>query len=483
MTELHARDPAQNHPVRSRWLLSLLLTCTACAPSQSPTPPNIVLIYADDLGWRDLTVQGSSYYETPNIDRLATEGIRFTDAYANAPNCAPSRAALMSGQYAPRTGIYTVASAARGPAEERALLPVENETTLDLDVVTIAEVLSAAGYATGHAGKWHLGGEGFLPEDQGFTWSIAGNEAGAPPDYFYPYARGDRRVPGLEDGAEGEYLPERLVDESIGFIDRSQDSPFFLYLSHYTVHTPIQAREEITERYRAKAPSNGHENPTYAAMIESLDQGVGRILDALEERGLSDNTVVIFASDNGGFGPVTSMAPLRGSKGMLYEGGIRTPLIMRWPDEIEPGATSATPVIGVDLYPTLAELAGAPLPDTQPLDGVSLLPTLMRSGDVPERDLIWHFPAYLEADRSVADTWRTTPASALRRGPYKVIHFFEDDRWEVYDLSSDASETNDLAGARLELTEALRSGLQTWWTDIDAFVPTEPNPLYRGEAN
>ena len=483
MTELHARDPAQNHPVRSRWLLSLLLTCTACAPSQSPTPPNIVLIYADDLGWRDLTVQGSSYYETPNIDRLATEGIRFTDAYANAPNCAPSRAALMSGQYAPRTGIYTVASAARGPAEERALLPVENETTLDLDVVTIAEVLSAAGYATGHAGKWHLGGEGFLPEDQGFTWSIAGNEAGAPPDYFYPYARGDRRVPGLEDGAEGEYLPERLVDESIGFIDRSQDSPFFLYLSHYTVHTPIQAREEITERYRAKAPSNGHENPTYAAMIESLDQGVGRILDALEERGLSDNTVVIFASDNGGFGPVTSMAPLRGSKGMLYEGGIRTPLIMRWPDEIEPGATSATPVIGVDLYPTLAELAGAPLPDTQPLDGVSLLPTLMRSGDVPERDLIWHFPAYLEADRSVADTWRTTPASALRRGPYKVIHFFEDDRWEVYDLTSDESETNDLAGARPELTEALRSGLQTWWTDIDAFVPTEPNPLYRGEAN
>ena len=218
-------------------------------------------------------------------------------------------------------------------------------------------------------------------------------------------------------------------------------------------------------------------------MIESLDQGVGRILDALEARGLSDNTVVIFASDNGGFGPVTSMAPLRGSKGMLYEGGIRTPLIMRWPDGIEPGATSATPVIGVDLYPTLAELAGAPLPDTQPLDGVSLLPTLMGSGDVPERDLIWHFPAYLEADRSVADTWRTTPASALRRGPYKVIHFFEDDRWEVYDLTSDASETNDLAGARPELTEALRSGLQTWWTDIDAFVPTEPNPLYRGEAN
>jgi len=479
MNELRARDPAQNHRVRTRWLLSLLLACTACTPS----PPNIVLIYADDLGWRDLSVQGSGYYETPNIDRLAGEGIRFTDAYANAPNCAPSRAALMSGQYAPRTGIYTVASAARGPAEERALIPVENETTLDLDVGTIAEVLSGAGYATGHAGKWHLGGEGFLPENQGFTWSIAGNEAGAPPDYFFPYARGDRIVPGLEDGTEGEYLPERLVDESIGFIDRSQDGPFFLYLSHYTVHTPIQAREEITERYRAKPPSEGHENPTYAAMIESLDQGVGRILEALEERGLSDNTVVIFASDNGGFGTVTSMAPLRGSKGMLYEGGIRTPLVMRWPDGIKPGATSATPVIGVDLYPTLAELAGATLPDLQPLDGVSLLPALTGSGDVPDRDLIWHFPAYLEADRSVAGTWRTTPASALRRGAYKVIHFFEDDRWEVYDLTSDVSETNDLSAARPELTEALRSGLQTWWADVDAFIPTEPNPLYRGGAN
>ena len=465
------------------WLLPLLFLAASCTPTPSPTPPNIVLIYADDLGWRDLGVQGSRFYETPNIDRLAAEGMRFTDAYANAPNCAPSRAALISGQYAPRTRIYTVGSAERGPAEERALLPVENETTLGLDVVTIAEVLSDAGYATGHAGKWHLGGEGFLPEDQGFTWSIAGNEAGAPPDYFYPYARGDRRVPGLEDGAEGEYLPERLVDEGIDFIDRSREGPFFLYLSHYTVHTPIQAREEITERYRTKPPADGHDDPTYAAMIESLDQGVGRILDALEERGLSDNTVVIFASDNGGFGPVTSMAPLRGSKGMLYEGGIRTPLIVRWPAGVEPGTTSAAPVIGLDLFPTFAELAGAPLPDAQPLDGVSLVPALTGSGDVPERDLIWHFPAYLEADRSVSGTWRTTPASALRRGPYKVIHFFEDDRWEVYDLTSDVSETDDLSAVRPELTEQLRSSLQAWWTDVDAFVPTEPNPLYRGKAN
>ena len=483
MKPLPRRDPTRGRPGRAAWLLPFLFLATSCSPTPSPAPPNIVLIYADDLGWRDLGVQGSGFYETPNIDRLAAEGMRFTDAYANAPNCAPSRAALISGQYAPRTGIYTVGSSERGPAEERALLAVENETTLGLDVVTIAEVLSDAGYATGHAGKWHLGGEGFLPEDQGFTWSIAGNEAGAPPDYFYPYARGDRRVPGLEDGAEGEYLPERLVDEGIDFIDRSQGGPFFLYLSHYTVHTPIQAREEITERYRTKPPADGHENPTYAAMIESLDQGVGRILDALEERGLSENTVVIFASDNGGFGPVTSMAPLRGSKGMLYEGGIRTPLMVRWPEGIAPGSTSATPVIGLDLYPTFAELAGASLPEDQPLDGVSLVPALTGSGEVPERDLVWHFPAYLEADRSVSGPWRTTPASALRRGPYKVIHFFEDDRWEVYDLTSDVSETDDLSAARPELTEQLRSRLQAWWTDVDAFLPTEPNPLYRGEAN
>jgi len=478
-------DSTRGHPVWTLGLLPLFILASSCSQPAPPAPaqPNIVLIYADDLGWRDLGVQGSRYYETPNIDRLAAEGMRFTDAYANAPNCAPSRAALLSGQYAPRTGVYTVGTAERGPVEARALLPVENETTLGLDVVTIAEVLSDAGYATGHAGKWHLGGEGFLPEDQGFSWSIAGNEAGAPPDYFYPYARGDRRVPGLEDGTEGEYLPERLVEESIGFIDRSQDGPFFLYLSHYTVHTPIQAREEIADRYRAKPPADGHEDPTYAAMIESLDQGVGRILDALEERGLSENTVVIFASDNGGFGPITSMAPLRGSKGMLYEGGIRTPLIVRWPGGIEPGGTSATPVIGLDLYPTLAELAGGSLPDTQPHDGVSLVAELTGSGAIPERDLIWHFPAYLQADRSVAGTWRTTPASALRRGPYKVIHFFEDDRWEVYDVTTDVSETNDLSRARPELTEALRSSLRTWWSDVDAFLPTEPNPLYRGEAN
>lgn len=465
--------------MRAAGVFAFALICAACSSAPATVPPNIVLIYADDLGWRDLGVQGSRYYETPHVDRLAREGMRFTDAYSNAPNCAPSRAALLSGQYAPRTGVYTVGSAARGPADERALLPVDNETTLALEVVTIAEVLAEAGYATGHAGKWHLGGAGALPADQGFTWSIAGDARGAPPDYFFPYSRGEQSIPGLGDGEEGEYLPDRLVDESIDFIEREQDGPFFLYLSHYSVHTPIQAKAEITERYEGKDPVDGHANPTYAAMIESMDDGVGRILEALERLELAEETVVIFASDNGGFGPVTSMAPLRGSKGMLYEGGIRTPLIVRWPGRVEAGSISSEPVTGIDLFPTFAELAGAPLPTGQPSDGASLMPELTGSGASASRDLIWHFPAYLQADRSVSGTWRTTPASALRRGRHKVIHFFEDDRWELYDLDADMSEATDLSAREPELTEELRTSLQRWWADTDAFVPTQLNPQYR----
>ena len=301
---------------------------------------------------------GSRYYETPNLDHLAAQGMRFTDAYANAPNCAPSRAALLSGQYAPRTGIYTVGAADRGPTEIRALVPVANQTELALDVVTLAETLAEAGYATGHAGKWHLGGEGFLPVDHGFEWSIAGDEQGSPPDYFYPYKRGQRFLRDLEEGREDEYLADRLVDESILFIQREANNPFFLYLSHYSVHTPIQGKPEIAARYTDKAGVDGQDNPTYAAMVQSVDEGVGRIIDTLDQLGLTENTVLIFYSDNGGFGPATSMVPLRGSKGMLYEGGIRVPLIVRWPGYVEPGSVTTESIIGTDFYPTLAEIAG-----------------------------------------------------------------------------------------------------------------------------
>lgn len=459
--------------------LLLLAAALMPGPGQGPAPraragaPNILLIYVDDLGWTDLSVMGSRYYETPHIDGLARDGMLFTSAYANAPNCAPSRAALLSGQYGPRTGVYTVDSAARGPAERRMLTPVENRTTLAPGVVTLAEALAAAGYDTGHVGKWHLGGQGALPTDQGFRWSVAGDERGSPPTYYFPYQRAGRSLPGLERGAEGEYLTDRLVDEAIAFIKHPRDRPFFLYVSHFAPHTPIQAKHDLVERFRRKPPSGGHHNPDYAAMIQSIDEGVGRLLAAVSAAGMRDRTAVIFSSDNGGFGPVTSMAPLRGSKGMLYEGGIRAPLIVKWPAQVPAGTRSDVPVIGTDLYPTLLGMAGGTAPAQQPQDGVSLLPLLTRQEPLRERALFWHFPAYLERDASVAEgePFRTTPVSAIRVGRYKLQWFFESSRAELYDLEADISESRDLAAEMPERAAALFARLKAWWTDTGAYVP------------
>ncbi|MDP6371142.1 MAG: sulfatase [Vicinamibacterales bacterium] len=465
------------HP---RWLIAAsamaLFTHSGCA---APTPPpNIVLIYVDDLGWRDLGVMGSEYYETPNIDALASQGIRFTQAYSNAPNCAPARASLLSGLYPPRHGVYTVGTAERGEAANRRLVPVDNLTDLSLATVTLAEALAGRGYATGHVGKWHLGGPGFEAAAQGFAWSVAGDASGAPPSYFHPYARNGRSLPDLDDGDDGEYLTDRLTDEALRFLDGHRDEPFFLYLSHYGVHTPIQAKAELEQYYRDKPPGTGHDNPTYAAMIQSVDESVGRLLRRLDERDLRDDTIVIFFSDNGGFGPATSMAPLRGSKGMLYEGGIRVPLSVRWPGTIRAGTVSDTPVIGVDLFPTLLAAAGIDPSGDPPLDGIDLTPLLTATGPIPDRPLFWHFPAYLEADASVPGPWRTTPAAAVRRGGYKLVTFFEDGRNELYDLTADLGETRDLADKDPERTAQLRALLESWWAETGAWIPTEPNPLY-----
>ncbi len=441
-------------------------------------PPNVVLIYVDDLGWRDLGVMGSQYYETPHIDALAGAGIRFTNAYSNAPNCAPARASLLSGQYQPRHGIYTVGTAERGDAKRRQLVPVDNRTELALEITTIPEALAASGYVSAHVGKWHLGGSEFLPDKQGFDWTVAGDQFGNPPSYFYPYIRDGRTLPDLTDGQVGEYLTDRLTDEAIDFINVHRQEPFFLYLSHYGVHTPIQGESKLVQYYTEKAGTGGHSNPTYAAMIHSVDNSVGRILAVLDNLELADRTIVIFFSDNGGFGPVTSMAPLRGSKGMLYEGGIRVPLVVRWPTVVAANTVSDEPVIGLDMFPTILDITGTPLPEGQVLDGVSLLPLLRGRKTLAQRDLFWHFPAYLQADASVIGPWRTTPASAVRRGNYKLITFFEDGRNELYNLADDLNEAHDLSAHMPAQTTELRTVLEQWWRDTGAWLPTEANVLY-----
>ncbi|MFG0284292.1 MAG: sulfatase [Phycisphaerales bacterium JB039] len=447
-------------------LIALLLGGAAAA-----APPNIVLIVADDLGWTDAGFAGSDYYRTPRLDALAAQGAMFTQAYAACANCAPSRAAILSGQYAPRTGVYTVITSRRGREQDRRLLVPETKRRLDRQAVTIAEALRDAGYATGFFGKWHLGDGATGPIAQGFDTNVGGNLTGHPASYFSPYQN-----PDLPDGPEREYLTTRLTDEAIGFIKRA-DAPFFCMLSYYTVHAPLQPEQERLERARSRARGQRHRNARYAAMIDALDDNVGRLLDALDD-GLRDSTLVILTSDNGGFGGVTSAAPLRGAKGMFYEGGIRVPMLVRWPGVVEPGRVVETPVIGVDFYPTLLEIAGAEQP-AQPLDGVSLAP-LLRGEAMGQRALFWHFPAYLESGGLIEGPWRTTPCSVVRHGDLKLIEYFEDGRLELYDLGADPGEQRDLSEARSDDRDRLHALLRRWREDLGAPVPSEPNPEWGG---
>jgi len=452
------------------------------AGRRSRRKPNIIFILIDDMGWRDLGCYGSEYYETPNIDRLAGQSMVFSDAYTCGPNCAPTRASLMSGQYTPRHGIITVGNSDRGPAHLRKLIPQETKTVLDGGITTIAEAIKPAGYVSASMGKWHLGNDpGHGPIGQGFDLNMGGYEAGHPRSYFSPY-----KNPELKDGPEGEYLTDRLTEEALKFIETNRDKPFFLYLPHYAVHTPIRAKKEMIGKYEAKEPSNGQGNPTYAAMIESTDQGVGRMMAKLDELGLTDDTIVIFSSDNGGVGgykalgiqgaKITSNAPLKGGKGMLYEGGIRVPLFVRWPGVAKPGTRCDEPVITVDFYPTLVEMAGAARPARQALDGQSILPLLRGAGGLKREAIFWHFPAYLQGG---GGTWRTTPAGAIRRGQWKLIEFFEDGRIELYNIVRDISEKNDLAEKMPEKARELHDLLGNWRKSVKAEVPRRLNPKYK----
>lgn len=459
----------------------LLLVLVTPSPAQVPEsskdagPPDIVLLFVDDLGVRDPSFMGGKHGPTPHIDRIASEGMVFTSAYANAPNCAPSRAAIMSGQWAARTGVYTVGSSARGKKTERRWIPVRNRTTLDPGVRTLAEGLKAAGYTTMHVGKWHLGPAGSPsgPKAQGFDRQIAGGKAGHPKSYFSPYRNAQ-----LEDGPEGEYLTDRLTTEALKFLEPGEGPPRFLHMSYFTVHTPIQPRPDLLEVLR----SGGHERRAarYAAMIRALDESVGRILKAIEESGR--DTLVVFTSDNGGHGAYTSHEPSRGSKGMLYEGGIRVPLALRWPGKIAAGTRAAVPVQLFDLHPTFLTLGGAKPEQLAPLDGVDLAPLLLRGEAPPKRALFWHFPAYLERYRALPPEvrWRAVPSSVIRLGRHKLIDDLEQGRQLLFDLEVDPSERKDLADARPEIVAELLAELDSWRRRTRAAMPTERNPAWNG---
>jgi arylsulfatase A-like enzyme len=440
--------------------------------------PNIVLINIDDLGWADVGYQGiSGFYETPNIDRLTKEGMVFTNAYAAAANCAPSRACLMTGQNTPRHGIYTVASSARGQAEDRKLIPAKNTVTLDEKFITIPEALQTEGYKCCHAGKWHVSDD---PCDYGFDVNIAGCHWGnpSPGGGYFP----DWKFPNFPEGEKGEYLTDKITDYVLKFVEDNQDSPFFLNYSPYIVHSPLQGKEKLIDKYSEKEPAQGHNDPRYAAMVETMDRNVGRLLKHLDELGLGENTFLIFTSDNGGVYRWTKQWPLRAGKGSYYEGGIREPLIVRWPGKIEAGTKTDTPVTNLDFYPTILEVSGIKKPADKKLDGKSLLPILNQSGQIPKRPLFWHFPIYLEGgNQETRDPkFRTRPGSVIRYGDWKLHEYFESGDLELYNLKKDIGETNNLVQEYPEKAEQLYKMLKNWRKEVDAPVPTKLNPDYQG---
>ena len=419
---------------------------------------------------------GSDFYETPNIDALAARGMVFTNAYSAAANCAPARACLLSGQYTPRHEIYNVGTGRRGKPNHGKLKHVPGTDTLRPEIRTWAHCVQAAGYRTGTIGKWHLSKD---PIPYGFDFNFAGTHSGSPPRGYYPP---HPRIEELKDAPKDEYLTNRLTDEAIDFIRADSDSPWFLYLTHFAVHTPLQAEPARVEKFEKKPPGKLHNHVVMAAMIEAVDVGVGRIMETIDAMGQTDNTIVVFTSDNGGYGPATSMAPLKGYKGTYYEGGIREPLFVVWPGVTKPGSKCDTPVINVDLYPTFCEMTGAKIPD-QPLDGVALTPLLKdESTDSFDRALFWHFPAYLQGysrmDQQRDVLYRTRPVGVIRSGKWKLHEYFEDGDLELYDLEADPGESQNLADLKPDVRDRLHAAMKTWREATDAPVPSERNPKF-----
>ncbi len=458
-------------------LFSTLFTCgllAVCGTVSSAAPPNIILIFADDLGWKDVGYQGTDFYETPRIDRLAQEGMVFSAGYSAAGNCQPSRACLMSGQYTPRHHVYAVGSTDRGPKEMQRLVPIKNRSGVAPEEICVADALRAAGYATGIFGKWHLSGkDGCEPGEQGFDVVMDHNSRGG----------------AVNDDPKGIFT---ITNAACEFISANRDRPFFAYVAHHAIHSALQARQPTLTEFEQKTPGSQHGNPLYAACVKELDTGVGELLDHLQSLGLADNTLVAFTSDNGGT-PQSSQEPLRGNKGSYHEGGIREPFIVRWPGKVAPGSRCDVPVINVDFFPTFLAAAGASVPAGKILDGESLLPLLTQTGALQRSSIFWHFPGYLDSpvNRGRDPVFRTRPVSVINRQHWKLYLYHEE--WqldggraaletnhavELYDLSTDIGERNDLALKNPAQREALLNELLAWIDSTEAMLPTEVNPAY-----
>jgi arylsulfatase A-like enzyme len=466
-----------------RYFLLFLATFTfLVGAATAESKPNILFIYLDDFGWKDTSYMGSDFYETPHIDKLASQGIIFSDAYSAAANCAPARACLLSGQYTPRHRIFNVGTRPRGDARFRRLEHVPGVDILDPKIRTWAQQIQSAGYKTATMGKWHLSKD---PLPYGFDVNIGGTKAGGPPQGYYPP---HGKAPGLKDASKDEYLTDTLSNEAVSFIRKNKERPWLLYLTHFAVHTPLHAKKELVAKYKAKPKGELHDHVDMATMIQSVDDGVGKIVTTLEELGLTDNTIVLFYSDNGGYGPATDMAPLKGYKGTYYEGGIRVPFFVKWTGVVKAGARIAEPITGVDLYPTLCAMTGADLPKGQANDGRNLVP-LLKNGvkTFGDRALFWHFPAYLQSYKGMTGEqrdvlFRTRPCSVVRAGDWKLHQYFEDGALELYNLREDIGETTNLAKQKPKMAALLLARLEKWRREWKAPVPNALNPKFDQEA-
>ncbi|HLO79840.1 MAG TPA: sulfatase [Chitinophagaceae bacterium] len=493
------------------WITSfvVLFFCSSAFPQNNKRQPNIVLIIADDLGWADLSSYGSSFYETPNLDKLAANGIRFTQNYATCPVCSPTRSSLMTGKYPVKTGVTDWI---RGRQENGKARPYEKLIAqptayqLSLDEKTIGEYAVDNGYNTFFAGKWHLGEEEkYWPDHQGFQINKGGWSKGSPTGrindstggFFTPYAN-----PKLNDGPAGEYLTDRLTNECLAFIESNNQSPFFLLYSLYAVHNPLQAPRDLVNKYKAKQAKLNiaanarfvkdepwmksetewerrvvQDNPVYAAMIENMDWNIGRLIDRLKQLGLDDNTLVIFTSDNGGLstaeGSPTTNGPLRAGKGWMYEGGIRVPMIMYWKGKITAGSMSDLPVSTADLYPTIAKAINENYQKDKAIDGENIFQLLSQQKEARNRTLYWHYPHYSNQGGK--------PASAIREGNYKLIYNYEDKTVELYDVVNDIAEKNNMATANNKIVERLKKKLFNWLNANHTLFPS-PNPGYKSSA-